>query len=141
MSKKSNHRLTHGSRTRRVLRAAVTIGTVTTIFCGTYPFTAQAAITSGPEVEALKQLKMDYVANVDLNNWPALYQQFTPNALIDASDSLPCGLGPVFDGQDQFIAFNTLVVHFKLGVNAWGWSAWPQCGAASPRPPAQGHRG
>ena len=80
---------------------------------------------------------MDYVANVDLNNWPALYQQFTPNALIDASDSLPGGLGPVFDGRDQFIAFNTLVVHCKLGVNAWGWSAWPQCGAASPRPPAQ----
>ena len=110
MSKKSNHRLTHGSRTRRVLRAAVTIGTATTIFCGTYPFTAQAAITSGPEVEALKQLKMDYVANVDLNNWPALYQQFTPNALIDASDSLPGGLGPVFHGRDQFIAFNALVL-------------------------------
>ena len=110
MSKKSNHRLTHGSRTRRVLRAAVTIGTVTTICCGTNPFTAQAAITSGPEVEALKQLKMDYVANVDLNNWPALYQQFTPNALIDASDSLPGGLGPVFPGRDLFTAFNALVL-------------------------------
>ena len=55
LSKKSDHRLTHKSRTRRVLRAAVTIGTATTIFCGTYPFTAQAAITSGPEVEALKR--------------------------------------------------------------------------------------
>ena len=83
---------------------------MTTIFCGTYPFTAQAAITSGPDVEAIKQLKMDYVANVDLNNWPALYQQFTPNALIDASDSLPGGLGPVFHGRDQFIAFNALVL-------------------------------
>lgn len=92
------------------MRAAVTIGTATTIFCGTYPFTAQAAITSGPEVEALKQLKMDYFANVDLNNWPALYQQFTPNALIDASDSLTGGLGPVFHGRNQFIAFNTLVL-------------------------------
>jgi len=61
-------------------------------------------------VEALKQLKMDYVANVDLNNWIALYQQFTPNALIDASDSLPGGLGPVFHGRDQFIAFNALVL-------------------------------
>jgi hypothetical protein len=110
LSKKNNHRLTHKSRTGRVLRAAATIGAATTICCGTYPFTAQAAVTSGPEVEALKQLKMDYVANVDLNNWIALYQQFTPNALIDASDSLPGGLGPVFHGRDQFIAFNALVL-------------------------------
>jgi hypothetical protein len=104
---------------RRVLRAAVALGTATMLgavgvsianadplpipaLCG---FSAPKA-DSGAEVDAIKQLKASYFQNIDAKNWDALRELLAPDVVVDTT----CSAGPIFYGRDPFIAFLKLTL-------------------------------
>jgi hypothetical protein len=61
---------------------------------------------SGAEVEAIKQLKASYFANIDAKNWDALRELLAPDVVEDTT----CSAGPIFYGRDPFIAFLQLTL-------------------------------
>jgi hypothetical protein len=64
------------------------------------------AADSGPEVNAIKQLKASYFSNVDAKNWDGLRGLLAPDVVVDTV----CSAGPVFAGRDPFIAFLKLTL-------------------------------
>jgi SnoaL-like domain len=64
------------------------------------------AADSGPEVDAIKQLKASYFANVDAKNWDGLRDLLAPDVVVDTV----CSVGPVLAGRDPFIAFLELTL-------------------------------
>lgn len=108
-------RLLAGSGERRILRAAMALGTATimlggvgvevanaqpapnSLLCGVSPPEAQ----TGAEIEAIKQLKAGYFQNIDAKNWAGLRELLHPLVTVDTT----CSLGPVLVGRDPFIAF------------------------------------
>ena len=91
---------------RRMRRAAVALGAATTLFCGVGVPNAGAAVTTGADVEAIKQLKHRYFASVDMDNWPQLYHDLAPDVVVDTTGAL----GPVFRGRAGFVAFDALLL-------------------------------
>jgi hypothetical protein len=107
------------SGARRILRAAMALGTATMLgavgvsianadplpipaLCG---FSAPGD-DSGPEVDAIKQLKASYFANIDAKNWDGLRELLAPDVVVDTT----CSAGPIFYGRDPFIAFLKLTL-------------------------------
>jgi hypothetical protein len=64
------------------------------------------AADSGPEVNAIKQLKATYFSNVDAKNWEGLRSLLAPDVVVDTT----CSAGPIFPGRDLFIAFLKLTL-------------------------------
>ncbi|CAN5211779.1 hypothetical protein BH09ACT8_BH09ACT8_58010 [soil metagenome] len=120
MTVKNNRRFLGGSGERRLLRAAMAVSTAT-IFSAVCAGTANAAPPAIPtfaavsssdadgnsdvDVAAIKALKLNYFADIDMNNWAALYALFTPNAVVDTSPD-----GPIFTGRDMFVAFDAITL-------------------------------
>ncbi|MFL6085759.1 MAG: nuclear transport factor 2 family protein [Mycobacterium sp.] len=107
-----------GSGKRRVLRVAVALGTATilgTVGVGVGGGVANADLLcgvptsqadSGPEVDAIKQLKTSYFQNIDAKNWDALRELLDPLIVVDTT----CSAGPILTGRDPFIAFLQLTL-------------------------------
>jgi hypothetical protein len=104
---------------RRMLRAAMALGMATMLgavgvsvanadplplpsLCG---FSAPGD-DSGAEVEAIKQLKASYFANIDAKNWDGLRELLAPDVVEDTT----CSAGPILIGRDPFIAFLKLTL-------------------------------
>jgi hypothetical protein len=119
MPVETHRRFLARSGVRRVLRAAVALGTATMLgavgvsianadplpipaLCG---FSAPTA-DSGAEVDAIKQLKASYFQNIDAKNWDALRELLAPDVVVDTT----CSAGPIFYGRDPFIAFLKLTL-------------------------------
>lgn len=105
------HRLLH---TAAAALAAVVIGSigVTSAIAEPLPplpslcgYSAPAS-DAGPEVEAIKQLKASYFANIDAKNWEGLRELLASDVVVDTT----CSAGPVFYGRDSFIAFLKLTL-------------------------------
>jgi hypothetical protein len=64
------------------------------------------AADSGPEVDAIKQLKASYFQNIDAKNWDALRNLLAPDVVEDTT----CSAGPLLVGRDPFIAFLKLTL-------------------------------
>lgn len=116
MPVETKRRFLVGSGKRRVLSVAVALGTATILgtvgvgggvanadlLCGVP--TSQA--DSGPEVDAIKQLKTSYFQNIDAKNWDALREFLDPLIVVDTT----CSAGPILTGRDPFIAFLQLTL-------------------------------
>jgi hypothetical protein len=61
---------------------------------------------SGAEVDAIKQLKASYFANIDAKNWDGLRELLAPDVVEDTT----CSAGPILIGRDPFIAFLKLTL-------------------------------
>ncbi|BBX84503.1 nuclear transport factor 2 family protein [Mycolicibacterium aubagnense] len=61
---------------------------------------------SGPEIDAITQLKTSYFANIDAKNWDALRNLLAPDVVVDTT----CSAGPIFSDRDSFIAFLKLTL-------------------------------
>jgi hypothetical protein len=61
---------------------------------------------SGVEVDAIKQLKTSYFANIDAKNWDGLRELLAPDVVVDTT----CSAGPILYGRDPFIAFLKLTL-------------------------------
>jgi hypothetical protein len=121
MSEGSDRFLTRPGE-RRILRAVAALGTATVMLGGVGVSTANAAPSTVPassvvsppetgatadaEIEAIKQLKASYFANVDAKNWSALRELLAPNVVVDTTGSF----GPIFFNRDTFIAFTALTL-------------------------------
>jgi hypothetical protein len=128
---------------RRLLRAAVAMGTAATMttMVGTVGAAVADAASSDPtssvaaapasgvdsaaEVEAIKQLKASYFANVDAKNWGALRDLLAPNVVVDTTGSL----GPIFFNRDSFVGFTALTLSL-LNTHHQGYD--PQITLTSP---------
>ena len=101
---------------RLISRAALALGTATLILGGVGVPAANAdpllplpslcgfsapGNDSGVEVDAIKQLKASYFANVDAKNWNGLRELLDPLVTVDTT----CSAGPVLVGRDPFVAF------------------------------------
>ena len=86
---------------RRMRRAAVALGAATTLFCGVGVPNAGAAVTTGADVEAIKQLKHRYFASVDMDNWPQLYHDLAPDVVVDTTGAL--GAASLFCATDVLV--------------------------------------
>src|SRR3981189_1291302 len=90
---------------RRILRAAMALGTATIMLGGVgvpianadplLPLPALCGFSapggdSGAEVEAIKQLKGSYFANIDAKNWDALRELLAADVVEDTT----CSAGP-----------------------------------------------
>src|SRR6476659_7905561 len=64
------------------------------------------AADSGPEVDAIKQLKASYFSNIDAKNWDGLRDLLAPDVVEDTT----CSAGPILYGRDPFIAFLQLTL-------------------------------
>lgn len=64
------------------------------------------AADSGPEVDAIKQLKASYFSNIDAKNWDGLRDLLAPDVVEDTT----CSAGPILYGRDPFIAFLKLTL-------------------------------
>jgi SnoaL-like domain len=121
MSAGNSRRLLARSGDRAILRAAVALGTVTMLGAVGVPVasaapsavptcsavsTPQASVDSDAEIEAIKQLKASYFANVDAKNWSALRELLAPDVVVDTTGSF----GPIFYGRDPFVAFLALTL-------------------------------
>ncbi len=109
-----------GSARHRVLRAALGFGTATTMLCCVNVTNANAdplplpslctystpQSDSGPEIDAIKQLKTNYFANIDAKNWDTLRNLLASNVTVDTL----CSAGPVFIDRDSFISFLKLTL-------------------------------
>jgi SnoaL-like protein len=84
LSVETKRRFLVGSGKRRILRVA----------------------DSGPEVDAIKQLKTSYFQNIDAKNWDALRELLDPLIVVDTT----CSAGPILTGRDPFIAFLQLTL-------------------------------
>jgi hypothetical protein len=106
---------------RRILRAAMALGTATIILGGVavpianadpvLPLPSLCGFSSpgddtGTEVDAIKQLKASYFANIDAKNWDGLRDLLAPDVVEDTT----CSAGPIFYGRDPFIAFLQLTL-------------------------------
>ena len=103
------------SAARRILRAAMALGTATIMLSGVGVSIANAQPApnsllcgfsspgddSGTEVDAIKQLKASYFSNIDAKNWTALRELLAPDVTVDTT----CSAGPILIGRDPFIAF------------------------------------
>ncbi|WP_327096418.1 nuclear transport factor 2 family protein [Nocardia vinacea] len=58
------------------------------------------------DIEAIKQLKTSYFANIDAKNWTALRELLAPDVVVDTTGSG----GPILVGRDPFIAFLKLTI-------------------------------
>jgi hypothetical protein len=115
MPVETNRRCLAGSAERRIVRAAVALGTATIMLGGVGASIANAEPSptsllcgvsapeadSGAEIEAIKQLKAGYFQNVDAKNWAGLRELLAPDVVVDTT----CSAGPVLIGRDPFIAF------------------------------------
>ena len=120
MSVENDRRFPARSGERRILRAAMALSTAAMLgavgvgvanadpllplpnLCG---FSAPGD-DSGPEVEAIKQVKAGYFSNIDAKNWDGLRQLLAPDVVVDTT----CAPGPIFYGRDNFIAFLQLTL-------------------------------
>jgi hypothetical protein len=117
----NDRRFLVASGKRRILRAALALGTATILLGGVgvpianadplLPLPAVCGFSapgddSGAEVEAVKQLKASYFANIDAKNWDALRELLAPDVVEDTT----CSAGPIFYGRDPFIAFLQLTL-------------------------------
>jgi hypothetical protein len=64
------------------------------------------AADSGPEVDAIKQLKASYFQDIDAKDWDALRNLLAPDVVEDTT----CSAGPLLVGRDPFIAFLKLTL-------------------------------
>jgi hypothetical protein len=121
MPVEAHRRFLAGLGERRILRAAVALGTATTLVSG---IDAGAGVgvgvanadllcgfsspgdDSGTEVDAIKQLKASYFSNIDAKNWDGLRELLAPNVTEDTT----CSAGPIFFDRDSFIAFLQLTL-------------------------------
>jgi hypothetical protein len=108
------------SAVRRILRAAVALGAATLMLGGVavpisnadpLPLPSLCGFSSpgddsGPEVDAIKQLKASYFVNIDAKNWDGLRDLLAPDVVEDTT----CSAGPIFYGRDPFIAFLQLTL-------------------------------
>jgi ketosteroid isomerase-like protein len=104
------------SRRRRVLGIVVTVVLAIGLggsFAGVAHADAAAlcgystpAADSGPEVNAIKQLKASYFSNVDAKDGEGLRRLLAPDVVVDTV----CSAGPIFPGRDPFIAFLQLTL-------------------------------
>jgi hypothetical protein len=116
MPLKTNRRFLAGSGERRLLLAAVALGTAMTLVSGVGEGAgvgvgvANADLLcgfsspgddSGTEVDAIKQLKASYFSNIDAKNWDGLRNLLDPAVVEDTT----CSAGPLLVGRDPFIAF------------------------------------
>jgi SnoaL-like domain len=104
---------------RRILRTAAALGTATllaSVGLGARGGVASAdllcgystpAAESGPEVDAIEQLKASYFQNIDAKNWSALRDLVAPDVVEDTT----CSAGPILYGRDPFIAFLQLTLN------------------------------
>jgi hypothetical protein len=121
MPVENDRRFLVASGERRILRAALALGTATILLGGVgvpianadplLPLPAVCGFSapgddSGAEVEAIKQLKASYFANIDAKNWDALRELLAPDVVEDTT----CSAGPIFYGRDPFIAFLQLTL-------------------------------
>jgi hypothetical protein len=121
MPVENDRRFLATSGERRILRAAMALGTATIVLGGVgvpivnadplLPLPALCGFSapgddSGAEVEAIKQLKASYFANIDAKNWDALRELLAPDVVEDTT----CSAGPIFYGRDPFIAFLQLTL-------------------------------
>jgi hypothetical protein len=121
MPVENDRRFLVASGERRILRAALALGTATILLGGVgvpianadplLPLPAVCGFSapgddSGAEVEAVKQLKASYFANIDAKNWDALRELLAPDVVEDTT----CSAGPIFYGRDPFIAFLQLTL-------------------------------
>jgi hypothetical protein len=121
MSVENDRRYLVASGERRILRAALALGTATVLLGSVgvpianadplLPLPAVCGFSapgddSGAEVEAIKQLKASYFANIDAKNWDALRELLAPDVVEDTT----CSAGPIFYGRDPFIAFLQLTL-------------------------------
>ncbi|SEA39386.1 MULTISPECIES: nuclear transport factor 2 family protein [unclassified Mycobacterium] len=104
-----------GNAPRQVLRSSIGLAAVTTLLCGISTVSASAdplpapslctystpQSDTGPEIDAIKQLKTSYFTNIDAKNWDGLRNLLAPNVTVDTL----CSAGPVFTDRDSFIAF------------------------------------
>jgi hypothetical protein len=67
------------------------------LLCGVPTYQSE----TGPEVDAIKQLKASYFQYVDSKNWDALRNLLAPDVVVDTT----CSAGPLLIGRDPFIAF------------------------------------
>ncbi len=109
-----------GTVRRRVLRSGLGLTAVTTMLCGISAMNASAdplpapslctystpPSDTGAEIDAIKQLKTSYFANIDAKNWDGLRNLLAPNVTVDTL----CSAGPVFTDRDSFIAFLKLTL-------------------------------
>jgi hypothetical protein len=117
----NSRRLLGGSGDRAILRAAVALGTVTMLGAVGVPVasaapsavptssvvsTPQASVDSDAEIEAIKQLKASYFANIDAKDWDGLRDLLAPDVVEDTT----CSAGPILYGRDPFIAFLKLTL-------------------------------
>ena len=106
---------------RRILRAALALGTATIMLGGVgvpsatadpvLPLPALCGFTSpgddtGTEVDAIKTLKATYFSSIDAKNWTGVSNLLDPNVVVDTL----CSAGPIFYGRDPFIAFLKLTL-------------------------------
>jgi hypothetical protein len=121
MPVENDRRFLVASGERRILRAALALGTATILLGGVgvpianadplLPLPAVCGFSapgddSGAEVEAIKQLKASYFANIEAKNWDALRELLAPDVVEDTT----CSAGPIFYGRDPFIAFLQLTL-------------------------------
>jgi hypothetical protein len=121
MPVENDRRFLARSGERRILRAAMALGTATIVLGGVgvpianadplLPLPALCGFSapgddSGAEVEAIKQLKASYFANIDAKNCDALRELLAPDVVEDTT----CSAGPIFYGRDPFIAFLQLTL-------------------------------
>ena len=117
----TNRRFPARSGERGALRAAVTIGAAAMVLGGVgvpianadplLPLPALCGFSApgndtGVEVDAIKQLKASYFANIDAKDWDGLRDLLAPDVVEDTT----CSAGPILYGRDPFIAFLKLTL-------------------------------
>jgi hypothetical protein len=117
MANEPDRRTFTGTATRRIMGAAVAAGTAISLGVVGAPTNAAApppdlcsyaspGDDSGTEVDAIRQLKANYFANIDAKNWSALRELLAPNITVDTT----CSAGPIFFNRDSFVAFLQLTL-------------------------------
>lgn len=103
---------------RGVLRTAVALSTATMLgavgisIANAEPSPSPAtpgafsATDAVADIEAIKQLKTSYFADIDAKNWDALRELLAPDVIVDTTGSG----GPILVGRDNFIAFLKLTI-------------------------------
>ncbi len=118
MSVENHRRFLARPGERRALRAAITLSTATMLGAvgisiadaepspPRAPSGAFSATDTVADIEAIKQLKTSYFADIDAKNWDALRELLAPDIVVDTTGSG----GPILVGRDPFIAFLKLTL-------------------------------